>query len=153
MDVIDDIIDKIKLNKRDVYLPVLTELKDFKYNKHHVKSSGAMGDCYKYTAGYTIGDFKFDYEHLTSDGMIAYGSCKITFNNITSLYLKSNVFTGGTINYDIFDIFAEKYKLEKVQAVVLIDILNSFTLGEVICPMENNQTGLRHINELLKFIH
>ena len=78
--------------------------------------------------------------------MIASGSCKITCVDKTSLYLKSNVFNSGTVNYDIFNIFAEKYKLTKVQTVVLIDILNSFAIGEVIYPMENDQTGLRHIS-------
>ena len=74
MNVIDDIIKKIKLNSFDIYLQVLKDLKDFEYNKKNVIAFSAMGDCYTYTVKYTIGDFQFEYEHFTSDCTIMMGN-------------------------------------------------------------------------------
>lgn len=152
MDVIDDIIDKIKLNGYDIFLPVLKELKDFDYDKKYVNSFGAMGDCHKYTVEYVIGDFEFKYNHLTSDGQIVSGKCKITFDNKTSTYLNMSMFGNNNVDYEIFDMFSEKYNLDKKAAITLIDILNSFTLGDAIFVTEDDQLGYTHISNILEHL-
>ena len=56
----------------------------------------------------------------------------------------------NTIDYKIIDIFSEKYNLTKNHTILLIDILNTFTIGHAFSVTIDDQIGFTHISAIME---
>ena len=68
----------------DKTLPIvekfLEELSAFDFSRKYIPTTAAMGDTYKYSTSYTLGNYDFEYYHVLPEGEIASAELKIKDN-------------------------------------------------------------------------
>jgi len=167
MSVKKDVIANFKHNCIYDKLKVLLEdLSDFDYDRDWVDSPAACGDTHKYTVSYSIGEFDFEYWHVSGDGEIASAKFSIThkedeetlfeysmLGEMMARMSKSKKPKTYPLNKKLFDKFKTNYPLEIEDPIELrahyyffLGVLSAFTMGHSITIKidQKGKTGLFH---------